>query len=392
LRAALGEALPTRDDALLLRACLAPREVAQPAWATWRARHGDDRGAFAPGHPGRRRLRPLLARAAAAQHVDLADDRLRRELTVVAAKEDLRAAAVARVAGEVIAVLTGANVRHVTTLGVWVAASVYPAFGLRHVHDVDLIIDAEAIPIATAALVASGDCDAGPGSRRGPVTLLHRSGLPVNLLDRPFPAPFRAAGADALWTNARAAAVGGSRTLVPSPATLLVHLCVWGYLTGSRTLTWAPDAWFVLGRAPDVDRHDAVDWREVEDVAAAHGVELPVSRALAYLVDQLDVPIPEQTLIALDRAAESTDRARRDASLRAAWSATRLRRRNGTDSPAVRSRLVLFRSALLPAPSYLRATGQPTRLWNLPGSYLRPPVRALAGRVRSRGGSLLRRR
>ena len=298
---------------------------------------------------------------------------------MVATKEELRAVTVARVAGEILAVLTAAGVRHMTTMGLSVAAVAYPALGLRHVHDVDVLMDAEAIPVATRALVADGDCEARPGNRAGgPVTLAHRSGLPVRLVDRPFPEPFLAPGADALWANARAADVGGARTLVPSPASLLVQLCVWGYLTGSRNLSWAPDAWFVLGGGP------AVDWHEVEETAADHGVQLPCALTLAYLGDELDVAMPEQTLVGLDRAAGSTDRARLDASLVAAWSAVRARRPTGTDALAVRSRLTLLRSALLPAPSYLRATGQSVHLWNLPSCYVRRPARALARRLRMR--------
>ncbi len=169
--------------------------------------------------------------------------------------------------------------------------------------------------------------------------------------------------------------VCGYRARVPSPAGLLTQVCVLGFLTGSRNLTWATDAWFLLDRWPHVD------WNEVEDMATRCGVEMPLAATLRYLGEQLRAPVPQHVLATLEKSAATTGRAQLDALLVAAWPAARARQRVTPGSVRIRSRVPLYRSMMMPAPSYLRATGQAAGLGGLLGCYVRRPVQALSRRV-----------
>jgi hypothetical protein len=362
----------------LLQACLAQRETAQPAWEKWRAANPDPGAAFTAAHPARRRLRSLLAAAATTGRVDIGDKGFQRELIVVTTNEQRRASAVEHITGEVLAALADAEVEHLLTMGAATAVLAYPAAGLRHVHDIDLLITHGRIAEAAETLSAEGAVGVDSDDRGESVNLVHRSGLPVTLHGRAFPVPFSDLGANMPAESAATADVGGCRTRVPSPAGLLTQVCVWGYLTGSSNLTWAADAWFALDRWPDVD------WDEMEETASRCGVQLPLALTLRYLAEELEAPVSRRLLTALEDRAASTDRVRLEALLDAAWPAARARRRDEDGSVSLKSWVTLYRSRMVPAPSYLRATGQAASPGELLGCYLRRPARALTRRMSSR--------
>ncbi len=140
-------------DVMLLRACLLDGEAVAAAWSGWRAATPDPSAEIA-GRPEVKVLLPLLHDGLRAAGVDARE--LAIHLRAACVWERHRAQAIAAVADQARAALAGAQVAATLTGGWAVATTAYADPGLRHCHDIDLVVQPCDGPRAMRALAQAG--------------------------------------------------------------------------------------------------------------------------------------------------------------------------------------------------------------------------------------------
>jgi hypothetical protein len=165
-------------DTLLLRACLLGGEATAVAWSGWRGVTPDPSAEIA-GRPELKVLLPLLHDGLRAAGVDALE--LATYLRTARVRERHRAQAIAEVAGTVAAALAGADVAATLTGGLALATTAYADPGLRHCHDIDLVVDPADGARALRALASAGfQCsDPVAGVTTAPRRAVAPGGLPV---------------------------------------------------------------------------------------------------------------------------------------------------------------------------------------------------------------------
>jgi hypothetical protein len=364
---ALGAVLPDRRQTLLLRACLRGGEDAAAAWAAWRAGGGDLRSALGADR-GPKHLAALLHQGLRSAGVE-ADRNTLTVLRTAAVREELRAATLDRIAADALTALREAGTEVLVARGAALAAGAYPGPGLRHCHDLDLLVDPRLRDRAAGAVVAAGVVSA---ERRDSHTtvLTHQTGVELRLHSRLFPIPWYDDELAGVLRRGVPVTVGGVAARMPGPADMLLHVCVHAVCCARPwQLSWAPDAWFTLRRWPELD------WGQLLATARITRVQLPLQVTLSWLARELGAPVPQAVLGELAADGARASAGDRDVALALAWAA---RRRGGGGSTARRTRrgaLAFARWALLPSPAYLRATGRVRHRALLPAAYLARPLR-----------------
>jgi hypothetical protein len=375
---ALSVLLPSQTETALLRACLHSGDSARHGWQAWRGRRGASAAELCAALAKSRTLLPLLERSAARNDLDLGRDVL-PYLRATALREELRAARYRMIAAEAIMVLDRSGISPWVVRGAALAATVYESWPLRHCHDLDLLVDAQALEGAVAALNGAGFRRvAGVATPSTDSVVEHPSGLQVALHTRPFALAYYAAD-DAFRRGRQHVAIEGLLVAAPSPEASLVH--VLGHATYSssrRNLRWVADVWHILSRP------DELDWDDVQARIASHRLALPVSVLLGYLA-AFGMAVPPSALTRLRERAARADRVAEDVALGGIasamqgdvlgiWRSTR----------SWRARLRLARWAVAPTPAYLRETFGAPGDWLLPFCYLYRPARFLGGRLARR--------
>jgi hypothetical protein len=295
-------ALPTQVQTLLLKACVLPGDDGRVALETWLRQPG----AIAPDAIGGslaqgRLLGPLLLWSIERHGVQV-PAALLTYLRAAAAREDRRAAAVREIAHGIFALLARDGISSLALKGAALAEMGYPHPGLRHTHDVDVMVEARHLGHAADLIGRSGFVTE-PEHRDAngvPRLFTHPSGLPVALHRWIFSVqPFAEPLEEDVW---RRAVPGPGRSRALSPADALLHVCVHAMMHPQRsTLVWVSDAWFMLERGP------APDWSTLMSAASRCGAALPLFAALRYLARELDAGIPAEVMAEVSRlASEST--------------------------------------------------------------------------------------
>jgi hypothetical protein len=359
---ALTAVLPAPATTELLRACLHESASVQD-WSAWRPRSGGLHAVLGE-QEGLRELMPLLHYAQGHRRADFE----RRDLTLLrmaAGYEELRYRTVLSVAARALDALRGAGFETLVTRGVALSETAYPGPGLRHCHDLDLLVRPEHLEGAGAILTSIGWLHA-PAQRPQPlqgvaVTFVHPSGFPLQLHTRLLARSYYDLPSDGVLARAHGFSVGGALARRPSPTDMLIDVCVTAICRGRPTsVKWVADAWFTLLEQP------SIDWSLLTRLARQGGLALPLATSLTYLANELAAPIPPAPLadlveivgredaLAIDDALALVRCARPTGLLRAAdhLSAARL---------AVR--------VALPSPAYMRATGQARGSVGLPFAY-----------------------
>jgi hypothetical protein len=150
----LGRLTPVGTrDLMLLRACLLDGEAVAVAWSGWRGATPDP-GAEIAGRPEVKVLLPLLHDGLRAAGVDAGE--LATHLRTACVWERHRARAIAAVADQVSQALAGAHVAATLSGGWALATTAYADPGLRHCHDIDLVVDPRDGPRTMRALALAG--------------------------------------------------------------------------------------------------------------------------------------------------------------------------------------------------------------------------------------------
>ena len=210
-------------------------------------------------------------------------------------------------------------------------------------------------------------------SGRGPITLLHRTSLPVTLSSSLYELSCHPRSWEELWQDGRPATIAGEAARMPSPEDQLAHVLGRASFSPTRvTLQWACDAWKIAARAPTLDADAFVA------AAGQSAIVLAASTMLQYL-SALGATISSGLLDAAQRRASSATRFERDLAL----NGLRLGTRSGLSGvlqrmPERRIRLALLWWTVFPSADYVRWAHQPRHSAFIPARYI---SRALSGMV-----------
>jgi hypothetical protein len=116
---------------------------------------------------------------------------------------------------------------------------------------------------------------------------------------------------------------------------------------------WTCDAWLLLTRRPQLD------WDRFTGGAERAHLALPLAALLAYLARELDAPVPDAVLAALERAARRADSVGRQIAVEGVRRAARVGLRElARRARSRRDRLALARWLLIPSPGYVRLVSE----------------------------------
>jgi hypothetical protein len=190
-------------------------------------------------------------------------------------------------------VLHAAGVDPTLTGGVAVAETAYPEPGLRHCHDVDVLIAGGEREPATRALAGRGGGADSP-QHRGRLVVGHPLGAPVALHDRLFTLPGPRPPIESMLGRRHEVEVDGVRAGVLAPDDLLLQVVGRGVCdVPAGYLRWAVDA-------AEIAR-GAVDWERFAATASRSRLAGILAIGLGYLRGQLGAPVPAAALSAPSR-------------------------------------------------------------------------------------------
>src|SRR4051794_27310273 len=263
---------PGAAETDVLRACLWEGPEAGAAWERWRAGLDDPADTFRGPRARLRELGPLLDAAVRRDGGEPGTREMATALRAAGAREELRAASLRTALAEAL----GAREAPVVLKGAALAEAAYPEPGLRHTHDLDLLV--------------------APAGR--PFREVMPSGVPVNGHPHLFAGAFHRAAEPGMRARLAPARVAGVavRTLAPDDA--LVHVCGHAFSLGGADLGhWVPDAWFLIRSSP------GLDWDRLVDTAERGRLAIPMACLLGYLARDLRAQVPPETIETLRRRA-----------------------------------------------------------------------------------------
>jgi hypothetical protein len=376
LSLALVRVLPTREQTLLLRACLSSGQAQREAWASWQDSGSDLVDLLRRGPPEVRRLAPLLfvALRDSAAPVGKA---LLTILRTAHLHEEMRSREYRRVCAAVLSALEAAGTRFIVFRGAALGETVYGDPALRHSHDVNLLVQDADLPRAVDILARSGCKARYAGVETDALIVDHESGLPILLHSRFFRISFYRSDWEAIWGRAGTGRVAGRMVRLLSPAdALLFACCQASHSVRLQPFGWAADAYLIMQRSPDLN------WTELLESARRSRTEVPAHIALGYLARELGAPVPGSVLASLAAATTTVDPVERDVALMAARSRGGMRLRTllrGSAPPRVK--LLSLRWLLLPSRGYLEWAYGRQRSVTMPLVYLERLARYVARRT-----------
>jgi hypothetical protein len=302
----LAALLPDSMDTLLLRACLGDAAFAAGAWQTWLADAGGLPKALTD-RPASRALMPLLHHSLRVHSIAVAEPSL-AILRAASLWETRRAAEIRAILRQIVDTLHRASIRAITIEGVAAGAVAYPAFELRHCHDIALLVEkAERIRVRHL-LTATGFAPASETvgeQQRSSIDLVHEGGLPVALHTVPWASTGVGDPTADLRRRAVSAELDGFELTVLNPTDMLLQVCGRGIEpTEPGNWEWIADAAMILRRQGNA----RLDWAALVERAKEYGLAFRLSLRLDYLANGLGLAIPPSATDALATAAWQGDR------------------------------------------------------------------------------------
>ncbi len=317
VRDAASVLLPTQRQTALLRAALLAGRPAHAALAAWLAAIDGSLDRQWREDLGLPTLLSMLDEGVHCGRIEL-EAPLRPLVRAAAARETARARHVTAACREVLSSLQRAAIPAIVLRGVTLAHTAYERPGLRHCHDLDLLIRPADLARAREALLDDGGC------AQLDTSLLHGSALPVELHAGPAAAPATPAALESAWSRCLSQEVAGAAALTLQPIDELLWLCAHAVASPRRSSQWAVDANVLLRASPP-------DWGDTVARAVELRTAAPAALLLGWLRDELSACVPDQALAELaghvDRAAEDELLARARQMVGAAALLGRVRRR-----------------------------------------------------------------
>lgn len=351
IEVALRAACPGADETLLLRALLLPDARGAKAWSDFKAIHADLGELFRTDHGEWRRLSPLLSRNLKVNGADV-DARLWTVLRMANMREDLRAKVYQQVLGEVVQLLTNAEVSFAVVRGAAVGALAYGDVSARHSHDIDLLVSKAHVNRAMLLLESNGYAREGGRpmeAGQSPVqSVVHATSLPVRIHTFAFEFTGYALDPQPLLANCAQTNLGGIDAPTLSAEAMLVQAVVHASYSPTRyTLQWVAD---VVKLAPLVS-----NWPTVVELARAAKATIATHALLTYVNEQIADIVPAEIINDLRESSSRATPFERDLALYG----VRMGARRGVSAlfdatPSVVDRAVLAKWLALPSADYLQ--------------------------------------
>ena len=369
----LSVLLPSDQETLFLQACLAGRARAADSWRVWLKRQRDFQAAFSGDGAALKQLLPLLHFKLAKSGVDI-DGEVLAVLRAATIWEQRRAKRIREILSDALGLLAREGVTPVLLNGLALAETVYPQPALRHCHDVDLWVPLEDLKKGRDALTRS-DFSGAPARKPHAVNMVHKDGLPINLIGCLAASSFGSSPECEMRRRAVGISFAAQPTKVLSPVDGLVQLCA-QVCRGAvaEPTTWVVDATCLLTRF----FQNPSDWDAAVSEADSRGLSLTLFVMLAYLRREIGLNVPDEVLNSVAAGATHSRRSHRDAVLAGARKTRQGRLEAMFRHSSWRSRAEIFRFLVLPSQAFLRGWCAERGLRWSPIWYVARPLRRLA--------------
>jgi hypothetical protein len=309
----------SRSDIDLLRAVLLDGDVAVRAFEAWRPTLD-----LVTIPSAQQRLLPLLHENMT--RLGIADPYLERFRGIRRYHwvRNLSALAIVR---SLFAALDENHVPFIVLKGAAIVAAYLNDRSLRPMDDIDILVEDKRIPAAVQTLTAMGLMPPGMDAR-----LIHHRRLRAELPGWPFQGADlnidlhwralhldrRPHADDQFWQWSRTASLDGMPIRVLDPAHNLLQICAHAAQDqgGGAAKRWPVDAALIIRGSPEVS------WERLVAEAGARRMSAIVADGLAFLVREIDLPVPAAVIAELWAAAPWSERV--EARVRAAGPRTRL--------------------------------------------------------------------
>lgn len=286
---------PTPEQMLLLRACLLSGPDAAAAWSAWRARiNFDDIDAASY------RLVPLLHQNLRRGKID---DELSGRLKGIYRHTWARNQLLFHAAGQVLRAMQDAGIGVLVLKGATLASAHYADAGLRPMNDFDFLIPLAGAHPAFAVMEKCGwHCtESVPPARLVGCSYagkwVNRAGQQIDLHWHLLPEGRQPGMDDDVWTRAVNIETGGGKFPGMNVTDLLWHVCAHGAVGDEiPAIRWVADAWTILQ-----NRRAAIDWPQLVTALQQRQLTLTVGRALIFLREEFNAPIPAPVIAELRR-------------------------------------------------------------------------------------------
>jgi len=317
-RSVYGGCWPTKEQALLLRACLLKGEDAMNAFQDWKSSVELDYV-----DPGSYRLFPLLYKNLASNGIE---DPLINIFKWVYDKTKSNNSILFRNISSLLRQFEEHCIEVILLKGTGLVLTSYEDYGLRPMMDVDLLVPTrktgDAIRLITGLGWSSSLTPLKGFSEMGLLSRLGWKPVKRSLEDfseeyfcvrhgQDFTNPekftvdlhwhalhgYNDTDADAdFWEGARRVSVEGVPALVLNPADQLLQVCTHGiYWNAVPPIRWVADAASIINNS-----NEWIDWDRLVTTSKSHGLVLSIREALKYLNPFLKAPIPDYVLMRLE--------------------------------------------------------------------------------------------
>jgi hypothetical protein len=284
---------PNRNQELLLRAALLPREPALKAWDEWRRSVNLDVIDY-----GSHRMVPQLYRNL--QRLGIKDplmDRLKGVYRYYLYKNEILMHRI----GILLSAFAEAGIETMVLKGAALIQLYYRESGLRPMLDADVLVHARDAEQAMEVLLKSQWQPFRYGQPQMRIPIVHSTPFEdeahrqVDLHWHLFWECFNASDDDDYWKQAVSIKIGGVQTLALGPTHQLLHTCWHGARWNEvPPIRWVADAMAILGASAA-----EIDWSGLLKKAQRHRIVLPVKDSLTYLKEKFDAPVPDTLLRSL---------------------------------------------------------------------------------------------
>jgi len=284
---------PTRDQELMLRAALLPREPALESWNEWKRSVNIDVIDY-----GSHRMVPLLYRNLQRHGVkDPLMERLKGVYRYYLYKNEILMHRV----GTLLAAFEAAGITTLVLKGAALIQLYYRESGLRPMLDADVLVQAHQAEQAMEVLTRLQWKPLRYLRPQMRIPIVHSTpfedsgGRQVDLHWHLFWECFNASHDQDYWENAIPIEIGGVETLALNPTDQLLHTCWHGARWNEvPPIRWVADATAILAASAA-----EIDWPSLLKKAQRHRITLPVKDTLEYLKTKFNAPVPDSLLNSL---------------------------------------------------------------------------------------------